>query len=978
MSQQVLEEEFDEDYEPTEEEIAEYAKFLGMDPHTDQDLFWIARESLKAPLPPNWKPCQNEDGNIYYFNFTTGESIWDHPCDEHYRKLYDREKAKRDERPYQSNDSLSSEVQARKKSTDESPLLSKTPDTLLEPKKLGPLPSLGKPALGPLPALTSKLPPQKSSEFFEDWSPEGSELDLPDDSSEKFDQPKATLPTSTAQKQSKPPPEDIIKNVMDRINDADSVISQELSHESHDSIGQRVPPPSNLKAVPMPKLIEQQPPKEGAQVGGHQKLDDVRKVEEAEQRTAVDNLRRKFKDDFAEIERAEKAEFEKDVEGVRAKWKQEETRTQKEIEEKHQHAVEDLKQKLGKELQAVETEEQERFRRDVQAIRDRHAHQLRKVEAEENNIMAAKATELARTQNVSQEEADQVDKEIERIKANFAADLKWAQEEERRKFEMEIDNIKKDYKDRKQRTEMEERERWEHELKELRQQLQQEYSGRKEQERATFSKSMDEEAARRKKDVQQSHKEQIEQLQLDLAKRLDTIRSEHIKKEAHLMREEEERRSRLVGQAKEDTERRIKAIEDEAKQKEEGLRAKLTHLDAEAAKALSSSTADLAALQRENEVHLERQKRQKEQLIREKEELQQISKDLTSRRQQLQEEERRMSQAQSEALHRESKAVDEIEADVLARRARLDRERASLTTAERELVAMRQRLEDERSALVALEKELVGYPQRVQGAPDQDSNIIAGGHSVGQCAGISNGMTNGMRVGLPDVNTDRIPLPSNKGLKELAELENVHQDFKHRLSKLTKRSRSKRKHGDAARSGSRKRDSLATSEFGRLGNKDLDLDDTSEASIGADPDLRARVALAPSETQSDTSSSENLSGSPTHQLHHRIKREERQLYKAKRFLQRQRQSIEDRQWELERARSQWKDDIDKIAQRLDVQGGDEGMPLDELELQHPSHGKHATLDEIEGELGKLLGVLRSTRLQTSRPEKQRYISVWKI
>ncbi|KAJ3272022.1 hypothetical protein HK104_004588, partial [Borealophlyctis nickersoniae] len=92
--QQILEEEFDENYEPAEEEIEEYAKFLGMDPETDRHLFWIARESLKAPLPPNWKPCQTDEGNVYYFNFSTGESIWDHPCDEHYRKLYEREKAK--------------------------------------------------------------------------------------------------------------------------------------------------------------------------------------------------------------------------------------------------------------------------------------------------------------------------------------------------------------------------------------------------------------------------------------------------------------------------------------------------------------------------------------------------------------------------------------------------------------------------------------------------------------------------------------------------------------------------------------------------------------------------------------------------------------------------------------------------------------------------------------------------------------------
>eukprot|EP00913_Durusdinium_trenchii_P016878 g15868.t1 len=52
----------------------------------DRDLFWIARAGLKAPLPAPWKPCESEDGEIFYFNFETGESVWDHPCDEHYRK----------------------------------------------------------------------------------------------------------------------------------------------------------------------------------------------------------------------------------------------------------------------------------------------------------------------------------------------------------------------------------------------------------------------------------------------------------------------------------------------------------------------------------------------------------------------------------------------------------------------------------------------------------------------------------------------------------------------------------------------------------------------------------------------------------------------------------------------------------------------------------------------------------------------------
>lgn len=94
----VLEEEVDENYEPTQKEIEEYAEWLGMDLEADKDLMWIAKEGLKAPLPPPWKPCQTQEGeggDIFYFNFETGESVWDHPCDEHYKKVYAEEKAKK-------------------------------------------------------------------------------------------------------------------------------------------------------------------------------------------------------------------------------------------------------------------------------------------------------------------------------------------------------------------------------------------------------------------------------------------------------------------------------------------------------------------------------------------------------------------------------------------------------------------------------------------------------------------------------------------------------------------------------------------------------------------------------------------------------------------------------------------------------------------------------------------------------------------
>lgn len=52
----MLEEEIDENYEPTDEDILEYAKFLGMDPEKDKHLLSIAKDGLKSPLPYPWKP----------------------------------------------------------------------------------------------------------------------------------------------------------------------------------------------------------------------------------------------------------------------------------------------------------------------------------------------------------------------------------------------------------------------------------------------------------------------------------------------------------------------------------------------------------------------------------------------------------------------------------------------------------------------------------------------------------------------------------------------------------------------------------------------------------------------------------------------------------------------------------------------------------------------------------------------------------
>nr|XP_034346708.1 centrosomal protein of 164 kDa isoform X4 [Arvicanthis niloticus] len=92
--QLVLEEDSDETYIPSEQEILDFARVIGIDPVKEPELMWLAREGIEAPLPKGWKPCQNITGDLYYFNFDTGQSIWDHPCDEHYRKLVIQEREK--------------------------------------------------------------------------------------------------------------------------------------------------------------------------------------------------------------------------------------------------------------------------------------------------------------------------------------------------------------------------------------------------------------------------------------------------------------------------------------------------------------------------------------------------------------------------------------------------------------------------------------------------------------------------------------------------------------------------------------------------------------------------------------------------------------------------------------------------------------------------------------------------------------------
>ena len=60
-----------------------------MDIEKDKEFFWLAKESLNAPLPKGWTERKlQRTGQSYYVNKETGESVWEHPADETYKKRF--------------------------------------------------------------------------------------------------------------------------------------------------------------------------------------------------------------------------------------------------------------------------------------------------------------------------------------------------------------------------------------------------------------------------------------------------------------------------------------------------------------------------------------------------------------------------------------------------------------------------------------------------------------------------------------------------------------------------------------------------------------------------------------------------------------------------------------------------------------------------------------------------------------------------
>ncbi|RNC57387.1 hypothetical protein TcCL_ESM05007 [Trypanosoma cruzi] len=90
----VLPDTCDPNNEPTQEELLDYANWLGIDAEKEPHLLWIARQGLRTPLPAEWKACRTGEGDVYYFNFLTGENSWEHPMDDVFKRKVEEERAK--------------------------------------------------------------------------------------------------------------------------------------------------------------------------------------------------------------------------------------------------------------------------------------------------------------------------------------------------------------------------------------------------------------------------------------------------------------------------------------------------------------------------------------------------------------------------------------------------------------------------------------------------------------------------------------------------------------------------------------------------------------------------------------------------------------------------------------------------------------------------------------------------------------------
>eukprot|EP01047_Picozoa_sp_COSAG01_P069796 COSAG01_NODE_10420_length_2170_cov_4.053114_1_plen_409_part_00 len=74
--------------EPEPPALWAFARYLGMDVRRDRELLWIAQQAMTAELPSGWREHATEEGEVYFATEDGTRSLWEHPTEAHFRRLY--------------------------------------------------------------------------------------------------------------------------------------------------------------------------------------------------------------------------------------------------------------------------------------------------------------------------------------------------------------------------------------------------------------------------------------------------------------------------------------------------------------------------------------------------------------------------------------------------------------------------------------------------------------------------------------------------------------------------------------------------------------------------------------------------------------------------------------------------------------------------------------------------------------------------
>ena len=77
--------------EDSQEELNEFAKYLGFDLKKHSTFLHLVFEALKSPLPSGWREIKDtESDNVYFYNGQLNLSTWEHPLDFYYKEIIKR------------------------------------------------------------------------------------------------------------------------------------------------------------------------------------------------------------------------------------------------------------------------------------------------------------------------------------------------------------------------------------------------------------------------------------------------------------------------------------------------------------------------------------------------------------------------------------------------------------------------------------------------------------------------------------------------------------------------------------------------------------------------------------------------------------------------------------------------------------------------------------------------------------------------